>query len=743
LCPCKTGPGAKAGGAAQGGAESDGSAGPAGTVAYGWKNVTILGGGFVTGVIFSPVQKDLIYARTDIGGAYRYNPADKTWIPLTDQISRADANFWGIESIAADPVDGARVYMAVGTYSQSWAGNGAILRSNDRGDNWERADMPIKMGGNENGRPNGERLAIDPNQTNVLFFGSRKNGLWKSTDAGKSWDKAPSSPVTEEPLGVGFTFVLFDKKSGASGKPTPTVYAGVANAKTGLYRSTDGGASFKPVPKQPTGVMPSHGAFDANGVLFLSYGNLPGPSDVVDGAVWKYDPKKDSWTNVTPQVPNPKENDKFGYGGLAVDGAKPGTVMVTTIDRWTKGDEIFRTTDGGTKWTALGPQAVRDDAGAKYLCWNHEKPSATGWMGDIDIDPFNAGRAMYVTGQGIWHTDDATQADSGQPTHWIFRDRGLEETVATDLISPPAGPPLLSTVGDLCGFRHDDLGQPSPAGMFKNPLCGGGSSIEFAEKKPDFMVRSGSGGSDKGRGASSLDAGKSWTPFPVDPPGCKGGGVVGASADGATIVWACRDAKLAYSRDRGTTWVAAQGLPQPSETPDWAPVSLRAVADRVNPQKFYGYEMKAGQLFVSTDGGKSYVPAEAGVSSLADYQLVPASIQTVPGVEGDVWVTTGKELYRSTDSGKTYGMLRSVAESYAVGFGKAPAGKTFPAVYLIGKVGEVTGIFRSDDAGGTWLRINDDRHQFGSSSLIIGDPRVFGRAYLGTPGRGIIYGDPK
>ena len=319
LCPCPTGPGAKAGGAAQAGAESDGSAGPAGTVAYGWKNVTILGGGFVTGVIFSPVQKDLIYARTDIGGAYRYQPRDQTWIPLTDQISRADANFWGIESIAADPVDGARVYLAVGTYSQSWAGNGAILRSNDRGDNWERADMPIKMGGNENGRSNGERLAIDPNQTNILLFGSRKNGLWKSTDGGKSWDKAPSSPVTEEPLGVGFTFVLFDKKSGASGKPTPTIYAGVASAKTGLYRSTDGGASFKPVPKQPTGVMPSHGAFDPSGVLYLSYGNLPGPSDVVDGAVWKYDPKKDSWTNVTPLVPNPKENDKFGYGGLAVD----------------------------------------------------------------------------------------------------------------------------------------------------------------------------------------------------------------------------------------------------------------------------------------------------------------------------------------------------------------------------------------------------------------------------------------
>ena len=52
-------------------------------------------------------------------------------------------------------------------------------------------------------------------------------------------------------------------------------------------------------------------------------------------------------------------------------------------------------------------------------------------------------------------------------------------------------------------------------------------------------------------------------------------------------------------------------------------------------------------------------------------------------------------------------------------------------------------IFRSIDAGQTWVRINDDQHQRGHAgdTAITGDPRIFGRVYIGTNGRGIIYGD--
>ena len=87
--------------------------------------------------------------------------------------------------------------------------------------------------------------------------------------------------------------------------------------------------------------------------------------------------------------------------------------------------------------------------------------------------------------------------------------------------------------------------------------------------------------------------------------------------------------------------------------------------------------------------------------------------------------------------------VTGVDEAWQVGFGKAAADKDYPAVYMWGKVRGKEGLYRSDDSGGTWARINDDQHQFGWINAISGDPLDYGTVYIAPSGRGILSGKPQ
>ena len=92
------------------------SADPTPPAPYAWKNDVIKGGGFVSGIVMSPALPGLAFARTDVGGAYRFDPANQRWMPLTDWVGHDNSNLIGIESIAADPTDPRKVYLAAGEY---------------------------------------------------------------------------------------------------------------------------------------------------------------------------------------------------------------------------------------------------------------------------------------------------------------------------------------------------------------------------------------------------------------------------------------------------------------------------------------------------------------------------------------------------------------------------------------------------------------------------------------------------
>ncbi|MBV6699704.1 RICIN domain-containing protein [Kitasatospora aureofaciens] len=672
---------------------------------YAWKNAQIVGGGFVTGFVFNPSRKDLLYARTDVGGAYRWDAAAGQWISLTDWIGGGDWNLLGIESLASDPVDPNRLYLASGTYTNGWAGNGSILRSTDQGRTFQRTDLPFKLGGNEDGRSMGERLVVDPSDHSKLYLGTRKNGLWRSTDFGATWSQVGAFPVKDgASSGVGLSFVAFGPEG------SKAIYVGVADKSTSLYRSTDGGSTWQAVPGQPTGQLPHHGVPSADGSFYLTYSNGPGPQPVTAGSVWKYTPATGAWKNISPSSGN------YGFAGLAVDAQHPGTVMVTTLNRWWPHEELYRSTDGGATWKALDATAVRDDSAAPYI--------GTGighWMGALAIDPFDSGHVLYGTGSGLWGSTDVTAADRGGATHWTIPAKGLEETATNGLIKPP-GLPLVSALGDVSGFRHDDLTKPA-AKALTGPKFTTATGIDFAQAKPSFSVRVGSGGEQ--HGAYSTDGGATWTPFATAPTADAASGSAAVSADGATVVWTPEGQVPFLSTNRGASWTAVSGLPK----------EAAVVADRSAAGTFYA--LSGGTLYASTDGGRHFTARATN----AGY----GQLKAVPGVAGDLWIS-GKDngLLHSTNGGTSFTKVAGVQEASGLGFGKAAPGATYQALYLSGTVKGVTGLFRSTDAGSTWVRINDDQHQYGGTviNVITGDPDVYGRVYFGSYGRGVVYGDP-
>ncbi len=716
---------------------------------YFWKNVQMVGGGFVTGIVCHPTAPGVRYARTDMGGAYRWDEGTERWEPILDWVSYEDRNLMGVESIALDPADPDRVYMACGTYTDIDAPN-AILRSSDRGRTWARADVPFTMGGNEDGRGNGERMAVDPHDGRVLFMGTRHHGLWTSEDRGASWRQVTGFPdVTErqtqnasaagqrhgKPRGSGIIFVIFDPTSGGQGQRCSRIYAGVSLMKQdNLFVSQDAGKTWRAVPDHPKRYRPTHASLSKDGSLYITFGSSPGPSHMRDGGVWKLDTGSGKWTDVTPEKPG--EGREFGYAAVCVDPQHPRTLIVSTFHR-PGGDEVFRSIDGGQSWKGVFSSGGSFD----YSKAPYVKYTGIHWLFDIEIDPTDPDHAIFTCGYGGHETFNLTAMDRGKPTLWHCMASGIEETVALDLLSPPAGAHLISAIGDYGGFVHWDLDAPDPDGNFTNPHFGNTDGVACAERKPELIVRVGVGSHQIGGGniGYSLDSGKTWQPA-GQPQADSAHGHVAVNSDGSAWIWTPQRSLPYVTHDQGKTWSQCQGLAN----------DMRVIADRVDADTLYALDLFGGRLLTSTDRGKTFSSRPLSLprglpqpGPRGDSRGGQDRLYATPGRQGDLWIAAYDGLYHSRNAGHSWNQLTSVQEIHGFGFGKAAPGAEHPALYLIGVVQDVRGFFRSDDAGRSWIRINDDQHQWGLVLHITGDPKRYGRAYVGTHGRGTFYGDPR
>jgi xyloglucan-specific exo-beta-1,4-glucanase len=705
---------------------------------YDWRNVTVGGGGFAPNIIFSRAEKGLAYLRTDMGGAYRWDAREQRWIPLQD--STPVSSYMGIESLAADPSDPDKVYLAAGMYSREAA---AILRSGDRGATWQVSPVPFRMGGNEDGRGLGERLAIDPFHTATLLFGSRHNGLWRSNDSGARWAKVTAFPYAglgpPKPHSThgGVSFVTFDlARSGV-------VYAGAADPfPQHLYASRDGGGRWLPVAGGPAGdMLPIKAEFDAAGNLYVAYANGIGPNGITRGAVWRLDTRSGAWTEITPDPAT-----TGGYMGLSVDRAHPGRLAVSSVDRWIPGDTVWLSSDYGRHWLDLKPNSSRDTSASPFLNWGGKDAEFGHWIAGLAIDPFDGATLAYTTGATLYRTDDALKPSMvWRP--WV---RGIEQTAVITLISPTGGAHLISGFGDIAGFVHDRLDR-SPPSMFLNPRLNNTNNLDYAGLAPTVVVRSGSQHKPDLAGAFlawSEDGGHDWRPLMVPPLKIGdemaarydfGEAPINVSADGGTFV--IGTPAIVATSDRGKTWFEPEGLP----------LHARVIADKADPKLLYAIDFGTSRIFASRDGAHRFsLTAAAGLpkdfsADRPHNREAQCALQATPGKPGELWLLLSGKLYRSNDAGETF--ARSSGDDIAIrlfGLGHAAPGRKVPTVFVAGEKGGRTALWRSNDGGRGWVRINDDQHQWGLRfRAIAGDPRIYGRVYVATDGRGILFGDPR
>ncbi len=702
--------------AAPNGSEGTSEAGTQQVADNGWDygQVSVGGGGFVTGV-FATCEKDVYYARTDVGGAYRWDEAKQQWKSLNYWVSEDDVGLMGISALAVDPTNAANVYLLAGTEYFS-GGKTCLLKSTDYGATFTVVDLTsmIKVHGNCMGRGNGERLAVDPNNPSILFAGGNTGGMLKSTDAGLTWEPVSSFPVTHTANQNGINIIMFDpdsKKGGAS----QTIYAGVSQAEDSFYVSNDAGATWN-VVEGSIDAMPQRMKLDSEGNVYVVYGDKEGPWNQSKGSVYKYDIDAGTAEDIAPAA--------TPFGDIVIDPKDNNRMVLVTTQTWSQqpngsfGDIFYTTTDGGKTWTNILSNITMSNNGMNWI-----EGCAIHWCCSLAMNPNNSSSIMVTSGNGIFRCDNIWDANP----EFYFNAKGIEETVPMDVVTIE-GNPLVSAALDYDGFVHESIFSSAAR---HGDLIGSTTSITVAAQNTSHMAKT--GGSDTEQMVTyTTDKGETWTRIKAKP--VKGetyhSGTVAFNADGSRLIWSPSNSFYSYYTEDFESWTQCEGI---------MGQNMYILGDNINPDIVYA--CGGEKLYVSKDGGKSFEKIGN------ELFLTQRRFCVSPDTEGMFYVPA-INLYMTKDYGATFEKVNGVKSCQAVSLGKAKNEGDPYVIYIYGTVqtNDAVGIYMSEDNGATWERCNDDAHRFGgmgNGGLISGDLNVYGRVYMSTVGLGICYCDKR
>ena len=689
-----------------------------------WKELKIGAGGFITGIDIAP--DDTMVIRTDTYGAYIWNGTQWQQLVTSTSMPAADVTITsaqGVYEVQIAPSNTNILYMMY---------NGYVYRSADKGTTWTKTSFAhiVEDPNVESTKLNGQKMAVDPNNPNVVYVGTPQNGLFVTTDGGASWQSVNMPVGAQNSSGQypGITGIVFDPTSGSSGGKTNVIYA--SSYGNGAYKSTNGGASWTALSGGPSDV--DYATISRTGVYYAIGNN--------NTSLWRN--VNGTWTNLLTS------SNGNNFATVAIDPFNPSDIVVQT-----QGGNVEQSLDGGATW-------------GDGIHWNQQL-SATDvpWLATTNkfmgvsgatFDQLVPNKLWVSAGVGVWNTTLPQNLTWQNTIVWNSQSVGIEQLVANEIVVAPGGKPVLGSWDRSFFYVSDPNAYPSTYGVGAPNGFSAGWSIDYASSNPSFLVGINDWWGVEQSGYST-DGGQTWHMFPTMPSfaGTTIGGTIAASSP-TDIVWAPADGVAPqYTKDGGLTW---HPVVLPGVT-DWSTFDFAyyldkrtVTADRVLPDTFYMYyvyPILLAAFIKSTDGGATwtqvFTSARSRYSQLSIHELKlclakPAIYFSPEDLKAVASHPAAEAFYQSTDGGPPGHAVPNVLEVTTFGFGAPATPGGYPSIYIVGYVNSVYGIWQSNDDAHSWTMIGD----YPNGSLdpirtIAGDPNIYGQVYVGFAGSGYAY----
>ena len=632
-----------------------------------WRSIGPHRGGRTRATAGVPSQPNVFYIGAVNGGVWKTNDFGRTWNPIFD-----DQPTGSIGAIAVAPSDPNIIYAGSGEGLQRpdlSVGDG-IYKSTDAGKTWMHL-----------GLRDGQQIpqmVVDPRNPNRLFVAvlghpygpNEERGIFRSTDGGKSFEKVlykdentGASDVELDPSNPEIVYAcLWEARQG------PWENSSWSGPNGGIFKSTDGGAHWQQLTKG----LPADGVTQANLAIAPSnprriYATVASGRDV---NIFRSDDAGESWSRTTTDQ---RSAGRIGGGDLphpAVDPKNPDILYVASTVTW-------KSTDAGKTWTGLRGAPGGDDY--QHIWINPNFPT-------IILIASDQGAIITVNGGQTW------SSWYNQPTAQMYH-------VAADNAFPYR----------LCSGQQE-------SGSACIATRGNDGEITFREWHPAALEEYGYA-----------------APDPLDPDIVYGGKVT------------------RYDRRTGQ---AENVAPKPIRAADMR--ALRTAPLQFSPVDPHTLYFAANTLWKTRDGGRNWsqispdltrktweVPASVGKYRSSDtakptqrgviYAIAPSPLDV-----NRIWAGTDDGLIHVTVDGGAH--WKDVTPPQLVPFAKVSildashfdAGTAYAAINTLRLDDMHPHIYRTHDSGKTWTEIVNGISDFGPVDAVREDPKRKGLLFAGT-----------